>query len=590
MHKAMRKKLGGLFASLAILLAASLMMAQPAYATSTPGVNAVASAAEATSTATIEAKTGNKGDTLNAYKIVKVTYADNQLTYEFTPTFAAFLAAADAAAPYKSMTAEQYTTLPSDDATFKQMLGDFSAYVKKNNVAISTTDGDKTATTNDAGVATFTGVGLGQYAIVGMGNVAGARIYSTVTAEVVPHIDDTTTPPSYKIYDKYAVDLKTTEPGGEKDIVSGTTDDDGNPTASVGDAIAFRLSGDVPTYPAGTTNKTLFMSDELTEGLTLDPSSVKVYKGADAANKTELTANTDYTLTIDGQTLYVDFVYDNVVGSDKIFVEYTATLNEKAKVGSTTGNPNDFTYTYSNNPFNGETHEHDDIPEGDNGYGHKEDSETVYSYGLYIYKTAAGSNPVKPLQGAKFELKVGDKVIAILTTDANGYAAYNGLEKGTYTLHEIEAPTGYKLAPDVTVDLSNATATSSTTTTTQTLYTADPNQAAVQPPAQATNADGVLLWVPKTGSGLVAAATNPDPTKFDAAYLKSTTTTVNGTVTPGAGAGAGYYPANIEDNPGGNLPTTGGMGTYLIYGIGGALVIGAVVMYSRKRKLSSLGE
>ena len=576
--KSKHKGLGQMLAAFVTLVTA-LAMAVPAFATSTPATDATSSAATATSTATIEASTGNANDTLNAYKIVNVTYANNQLTYEFTSTFNAFLQAAPADAAYKGMTPEQYTKLDSNDAKFKQMLGDFSAYVKKTTTTPAPT-AEYNATTGTDGKATFTNVALGQYVIVGMGNVAGARIYSTVTAEVVPYVDKTTTPATYKIYDKYAVDLKTTTPGGNKTITNGTTDDSGNATASVGDVISYQLSGDVPTYPAGTTNKTLFMKDTLSNGLTLNPASVKVYAGANADSKAEL-ASDAYTVTVDGQNLYVDFNYDKVVGNAKLFVTYDATLNENAKVGTADGNPNNYTYKYSNNPFNGETHKHDEIPGGDNGYGEKTDSKTVYTYGLYIYKTASDTNSA--LANAKFELKAGNKVIATLTTDANGYASYNGLEKGTYTLHEIEAPTGYKLADDVTIDLSAAKATSSATTTTTSLYTSEHAEC----DAQATNADGVLLWVPTTESGLtgiVASATNPDSSKYVAAYLKSSTSnTVQGNPQTGAGEGAGYYPANVVDNPGGNLPTTGGMGTYLIYGAGIALVACFIVMEVRKK-------
>ena len=579
-HKGLRQILAAF-----VTLVTALAMAVPAFATSTPATDATSSAATATSTATIEASTGNANDTLNAYKIVNVTYANNQLTYEFTSTFNAFLQAAPADAAYKGMTPEQYTKLDSNDAKFKQMLGDFSAYVKKTTTTPAPT-AEYNATTGTDGKATFTNVALGQYVIVGMGNVAGARIYSTVTAEVVPHIDATTN--TYQIYNKYAVDLKTTTPGGEKTITNGTTKDGEKETASVGDVVSYQLSGDVPTYPEGTTNKTLFMGDVISSGLTLNPATVKVYGVAADGTETELAANTDYkvTITTDTETkatkLYVDFTYDNVKSYAKLHVKYDATLNENAKVGTTEGNKNDYTYTYSNNPFNGETHEHDDIPDGDNGYGEQTDEKTVYTYGLYIYKTASDDN-TKALANATFQIldSTKTKVLATLTTDKNGYAAYNGLEKGTYYLHETVAPTGYKLADDVTIDLSAAEATSTVTTTTTTLYTSEkPSDDA----KQAKNADNVDLWVTKDGI-LIAAAEDPDGEGSDylPAYLKSSTNKTVTEKTDGGAEGAGYYPANVVDNKGGNLPTTGGMGLYLIYGAGIALVACFIVMEAKKR-------
>ena len=89
MHKStVQPGITRLFSMLVALLAA-FAIAVPAYATSTPASGAVASAATASSTAAIEAKTGNAGDTLNMYKVVNVTFANNQLTYAFTPTFQA---------------------------------------------------------------------------------------------------------------------------------------------------------------------------------------------------------------------------------------------------------------------------------------------------------------------------------------------------------------------------------------------------------------------------------------------------------------------------------------------------------------------
>ena len=103
-----------------VALVAAFALALPAYATTSEvAEGATASPAAADSTTSIEAKTGNANDTLNMYKVVTVTYANNQLTYAFTPTFQAFLDAADPSAPYKGLTIDQYTAGAYDAETIQ---------------------------------------------------------------------------------------------------------------------------------------------------------------------------------------------------------------------------------------------------------------------------------------------------------------------------------------------------------------------------------------------------------------------------------------------------------------------------------------
>jgi len=72
---------------------------------------------------------------------------------------------------------------------------------------------------------------------------------------------------------------------------------------------------------------------------------------------------------------------------------------------------------------------------------------------IVIHKTAknhaAGTNA--PLSGAVFQLLDGNgnAVGANQTTGTDGTACFSGLPTGTYTVHEVSAPSGYQKAADV---------------------------------------------------------------------------------------------------------------------------------------------
>lgn len=58
--------------------------------------------------------------------------------------------------------------------------------------------------------------------------------------------------------------------------------------------------------------------------------------------------------------------------------------------------------------------------------------------------TASGqSDKYEGLEGAKYGIYKGDKLIQTLTTDKNGYAKSKELEEGSYTVKEISAPAGF---------------------------------------------------------------------------------------------------------------------------------------------------
>ena len=90
--------------------------------------------------------------------------------------------------------------------------------------------------------------------------------------------------------------------------------------------------------------------DTLSNGLTLDRDSFKVYKN----DSNEVLELNQYEVNItDDQHFTVTIKDVKVLGDDvsKVRVEYTATLNENAVIGFL-GNPNTMYMEFSNNPNN----------------------------------------------------------------------------------------------------------------------------------------------------------------------------------------------------------------------------------------------
>lgn len=568
----------------AFACALALVTVVPAYATSTSAGTDYNAEHGTGSKSSLVVSTANNGDSLGAFQVISIDYkSDNTLDYQFTQDFQDFLKSPQYTAYTTGggkaiATVDDYKTLTSvaagETGDLSKLLDAFTAYVKANGKTAKYTE---TATN---GTATFANVDKGQYIIVGMGNGSGALVYQTVTAEVEPKADGGT----YKLNDKYTVAMKTTQPTPEKKITGGTTDDAGKPTVSVGDTVNYELSATVPMYPSTATNTTFYMQDTLSNGLSLKSKAEDIVVKGDG---TTLTMGDDYTVTIDGQKLYIDFKYEKIKSYKKLTAAYDAILNENAKIGSTTGNPNTYDLIWSNNPFNGGTHT--DHPTGP-GYGKDTKEKTVYSYALRIEKVDE-KNPDEHLKGATFQILASDKttVVGTITTDDNGFAAFSGLEAGTYYLKETVAPTGYKLQTDlIQVDLNGTTATHGETIKTEMTYTTKQSEAQI--PTQAVDdATGNPLWLPENATPdtkPTAAATAP--AGMVPAYLKSVTTTVTSTGATGSTQVAeGFYEVLVKDAPGSNLPSTGGMGTTILYVIGGILVIGSAVFMITKKRMAN---
>lgn len=519
----------------------------------------------------------NKNDILGLYQVIQTTFDEknNTLAHQFTEEFNKFKQENQ---KYEDITEDTY--MKYEEEQLKAVLGEFAAYVKAHSV-----EADKTANTGDTGIARFDTVGLGQYIVVGLGSSTGTKIYQTVSVEVQPSVENG----EYKLYESYTVDMKTADVPIEKEV----TVPSGDNSVSIGDKVTYTVTVGIPTYPAGATNKTFYMGDKMSNGLTFDDASLKVY--TDEARKNLLDSEA-YTVEkkedTTNATFYVNFDYDKVVaaGATTLYVVYDAYINENAQVG-TVGITNEAKLYYTSNPFDGETWEpgHD----GEEANGEASDTATVYTYGLVIkkYETA---NENKVLANATFEVykasdvinegagatvNSGAKPIATITTDATGYIALNGLAKGTYYLKETKAPSGYNLLTElVQVELTNPT--SKITTTNNYKYTSNIEEAMMDVQAQRIVGDTVeYAWLQKDSTKVTWAEEKPGDTYLPA-YLLSTETSVSDS----EDGEAGYEIAKVENSTGAQLPSTGGAGRKVFYIAGPILMVGAgVIFVTRKR-------
>lgn len=395
------------------------------------------------------------------------------------------------------------------------------------------------------------------------------------------------------VYGTTAV-AKKTNPSVNKEITGGTVADGDKKTASVGDVISYSVTPTMPSYPANATNKTVYISDTMSTGLTFNYDSLTV-------------SITGQTVTKDGNTFKIgetviataaetdngfnlSFVYDALTSDTGAVsvpvVTYTAVVNEGAVVGGN-GNTNTVELYYANQPNTGDTYDDTTTkpePDAANGLEEKEDTETVYTYQLAFKKTGVGDD-ADGLEGAVFgiyktynsETDECSDLIDQVTTNANGYAVSTNVGKGTYYVKELVAPTGYSL--NETVYTITAEWTSATTTVTGTVT--DRNYTTEL--AQGTTGTQVG-WI-KGGVFYEMSAFDAEnlPTGVQAAYLTSantTTTQDTATVTNGnAGSGTALLSDDIPNTKLSGLPSTGGAGIIVFTIVGCIIMIAAASMF-----------
>lgn len=325
----------------------------------------------------------------------------------------------------------------------------------------------------------------------------------------------------------------------------------------INDHVPFLLKATLGTIADYDTYKVVF-HDTMSKGLTYDANSavVKIYKDGDVTNTAEanvvtVTANFTFATAaatdtegayVGGNTLTWSCADVKALGAtDKsvITVEYTATLNEDANIGSA-GNPNEVYLEYSNNPNESGSGDKDNTGKT------PEDKVIVFTYKVVANKYANEVSDTTKLKGAGFTLykfipaengaDTLDNVKGNWTaigTEVKGADMttfeWKGIDDGEYKLVETTTPAGYNTIDPILFTVSAAHDTD-----------------------------------------------NPDPK-----LTSLTGDTFSGEVTTGALTG------NVINLSGSTLPETGGMGTYIFYAVGGVLVLAAVVLFVTKKRMSN---
>ncbi|WP_423214305.1 isopeptide-forming domain-containing fimbrial protein [Streptococcus equinus] len=334
-----------------------------------------------------------------------------------------------------------------------------------------------------------------------------------------------------KVVKNVTVEPKTSVPSVEKKVkdtndTAGTTPGwQDSADYDINDDVPFQLTATLPNNFATYDEYYLEFADTLSSGLTYNKDAKVFLKNG--SDETDITSS--FTIAEDGSSFKINNLksISGVTASSKIVVRYTAKLNSTAAIGSA-GNPNTVKLIYSNNP---------------NATGTGEttpDTVVVFTYKVIVNKVDQNN---EPLSGAGFTLykKVHD------TSKTEGYRwdavgdeitggttfTFSGIDDGDYKLVETTTPNGYNTIDDILFTVS-----------------AEHDENSNEP--KLTSLSGV----------------------DSAGKITFTSNTSEGSLT-----------APVPNTKGSILPSTGGMGTKVLYAVGVVLILIAGVLIVTKKRM-----
>lgn len=342
-----------------------------------------------------------------------------------------------------------------------------------------------------------------------------------------------------KVAQDVTVTVKSSVPSVEKKVQDINDSDDTPALTNLQDSADYDIGDEVPytitaTIGDGIANYSAYsfqFVDDISAGLTLVENSWDIKVG-ETSIKNKFTLSKDGTVYTWAATDIKEYIED---GSE-VVLTYKCILNKDAVIGSA-GNPNTVKLKFDNNPNScGQG-----TPTGET----PEDKNIVFTYKTVFNKVDQDGYP---LVGADFKLekKVNGEWVDVTTlgsgdnkptktgSTAGSTFEFKGLDDGDYKLTETTTPARYNTLEPIEFTI-----------------TAEHDIVSDNP--------------------ALKSLTGTDGAEF--------------TMTPDLSAGS--LTADIENEQGATLPSTGGIGTTLFYIVGAVLVIGAGVLLVTRRRMNA---
>ncbi len=330
------------------------------------------------------------------------------------------------------------------------------------------------------------------------------------------------------------INEKNSVPTVDKKVRKGRGAPEDNTNANIGQVLKFET-----TITVGDGPQNYVLHDVMDEGLTYDPASLEISYQTVVGGSFNPLANTNYsTSTSDGHTFDVKFnqtFLNNLKKDDKILVYYEATLNEKAKTQDKNYNKTWVGY-------------------GDNKNSN-EDSVYIQTFRIPVFKfyKPNATATKTPLAGAKFKLSANYR--ADLNNDAD-------FIKFVYDPTDTTYGSGtYRKALD------------SETTAVIEVVSDDEGYATFK----GLQAGDYYLYETEAPKGFNKLT---KPVKIS---IQPSGLLYYGNIGETPQVVRPHDPVNIENKTGTVLPSTGGVGTTMMYIVGAMLLIGSGVLLITKK-------